>query len=121
MLNNALDYGISEQDFWSMTFAELDRLVESRRRMERKRLQEKASLNHNLGALVGRAFAVAMDNKNDYPTLEEAYPSLFNDTEEIKKKKEQKQERINELSALRFKQFAQSYNKKYKEVGKINE
>ena len=43
MLNNALDYGISEHDFWNMTFAELDRLVASKKRMEKYEAKEKAT------------------------------------------------------------------------------
>ena len=121
MLNNALDYGITEFDFWSMTFAELERVVASRKRVDRQRVQEIATLNHIHAALVGRAFGAAMDNKNDYPTLHEAYPNLFEDVEAIQKKKEEKQELINQLSIIRFKQFAQSYNKRFEEVAKINE
>ena len=44
-LANALDYGISEQEFWEMTLAELERAIESKRRVEKQRAQEKASLN----------------------------------------------------------------------------
>jgi hypothetical protein len=55
-----------------------------------------------------------MDGKNKLPDLEEAYPSLFDDTDRAEKKAEVKEN----LSALRFKQFALSYNKRFKEVVK---
>jgi hypothetical protein len=51
------------------------------------------------------------------PEIAEAYPTLF-DTKEIQEKKAEKQA---ELSALRFKQFATSFNKKFnKEEAKVN-
>ena len=109
MLNNALDYGISEAEFWEMTFAELDRLVDSKKRMEKLRAQEKATYDYILASLIGRAFAASMDNKNKFPEIHEVYPSLFDREERLNQKREQS----NQLSALRFKQFADSYNKKY--------
>lgn len=112
MLNNALDYGISEAEFWDMTFAELDRLVDSKKRMEKYRAQERATYDYILASLIGRAFAAGMDSKAKFPEIHEAYPSLF-DREE---RENQKREQSNQLSALRFKQFAQSYNKRFKEV-----
>ena len=112
MLNNALDYGISEADFWEMTFAELDRLVASKQRIEKHRAQERATYDYRHAALVGRAFAAGMDSKAKFPEIYEVYPSLFDKEERENQKKEQS----NQLSALRFKQFALSYNKKYKEV-----
>lgn len=112
MLNNALDYGISEFDFWNMTFAELDRLVDSKKRVEKLNAQERATFDYIHAALIGRSFATTMDSKNKFPELYEVYPSLFNP----KDREREKQILSNQLSALRFKQFAQSYNKRYKEV-----
>jgi hypothetical protein len=112
MLNNALDYGITETDFWNMTFAELDRLVASKKRMEKFRAQERATYDYILASLIGRAFSAGMDSKAQFPEIHEVYPSLF----DPKEREEQKQEQRNQLSALRFKQFAKSYNQKYKEV-----
>lgn len=112
MLDNALDYGISEKDFWEMTFAELDRVVASRRRMDKFRAKEQATYDYILAILMGRAFAASMDNKATFPEIHDVYPSLF----DVKERELQKQELSNQLSALRFKQFAHSYNKKYKEV-----
>ena len=112
MLNNALDYGISEADFWEMTFAELDRLVDSKKRMEKHWAQERATYDYIHAALIGRAFAASMDSKAKFPEIYEVYPSLF-DREE---RENQKREQSDQLSALRFKQFAHSHNKKFKEV-----
>ena len=118
MLNNALDVGISEHDFWEMTFAELDRLIESKRRVKNYQDRERATFDYILASLIGRAFAASMDNKATFPDIYDVYPSLFSEERE-----EKRQEVINQLSALRFKQFAQSYNNKFKnkEVANDNE
>ena len=46
------------------------------------------------------------------PDISEAYPSLF-DSKEIQ---EIKQEKKQQLSAIRFKQFANAFNKHFKEA-----
>lgn len=109
MLDNALDYGITEADFWNMTFAELDRVVASKKRLDKYNAQQKATYDYILAALIGRAFAAGMDSKATFPEIYEVYPSLFDKQE----REAQKQEQTNQLSALRFKQFANSYNKKF--------
>lgn len=114
VLNNALDYGISEFDFWNMTLAELNRAVESKKRLQKVQAQEKAYYDYILGDLIGRSIARIHSSSNHYPAVHEAYPALF-DAEVVE---ESIQEKKDELSVLRFKQFAQSYNKKFKEVGK---
>lgn len=91
-----------------MTFAEIERAIASYKRKQ----QEKASFDYILADLIGRSVARAYNSKNKLPTLAEAYPTLFSkevEAEEMQRKKD-------ELSALRFKQFATTYNKKYKEV-----
>jgi hypothetical protein len=92
-----------------MTIAELERYFASRQRMEKQRAQEKATFDYKLAELIGRSIARIYNSSNHMPDISEAYPSLF-DSEEIKAQKEKKQA---ELSALRFKQFAQSYNQKF--------
>lgn len=82
--------------------------------MERERAREKASFDYILGDLIGRSIARIYNSSARYPEISDVYPSLYV-AEEIQ---EAKQEKKAELSALRFKQFAASYNKKYKEVAK---
>ena len=117
-LDNALDYGISEHDFWNMTIAELTRAIASKKRIQKQQAQEKASFDYILADLIGRSISRLYSSSATVPEIAEVYPSLF-DSKEIE---EEKQEKRDELSILRFKQFAQSYNKKFKkEVGKENE
>lgn len=98
-----------------MTLAELIRLVESKKRVQLLQAKEKALYDYTLADLIGRSVARVYSSANNYPTIADAYPSLFS-AEEVE---EEIQTRKDELSALRFKQFAQSYNKQFKEVAKI--
>jgi hypothetical protein len=113
-LDTALDYGITEFEFWEMTLAELERAIESKRRMEKVRAQEKATFDYILADLIGRSIGRIYSSATKLPEISEVYSSLF----DSKTFEEKKQEQKAELSALRFKQFANSYNKKYKEVAK---
>ncbi len=96
-----------------MTIAELERLIESKKRVKKIRDQEKASFDYALADMVGRSIARIYSSSAKMPELYEIYPSLF-DSEEMQ---ERKQEQKDNLSALRFKQFAQAYNKKNKGGG----
>lgn len=96
-----------------MTFGEVFRAVESYNRVLKKREQEQACFDYILADLIGRSIARTQHSSNKMPDISEAYPSLFN-SEEIQEQREQK---LAELSALRFKQFANSYNQRFKEVG----
>lgn len=91
-----------------MTIAELERLIESKKRVKAQQDKEKASFDYILADLIGRSISRVYHSANKMPELHEAYPSLF-DSEEIEEKK---QEQLDELSALRFKQFAQAYSNK---------
>lgn len=109
----ALDYEISEADFWDMTIAELKRLIESKKRIKKVKDQEKAYFDYTLADLIGKSVSRIYNSSNTIPDISEAYPQLF-DSEEIQ---EQKQKQRDNLSAARFKQFAQAYNNNKKGGG----
>lgn len=92
-----------------MTFAEVNRAIAVKTKLKRAEMQEKASYDYLLADLIGRSVARLYNASITYPEIGEIYPTLF-DSEAIK---QQKQEQKMELSALRFKQFTQSYNKKF--------
>lgn len=98
-----------------MTISELERLIESKKRVKKIQDQEKASFDYILADLIGRSISRIYSSSATIPDIAEMYPTLF-DSEEIQEKKQEKKD---ELSAARFKQFAQAYNKKLndKEVG----
>ena len=117
-LENALDFGLTEHEFWNMTLAEFDRYISSKRRVQEREAKERASFDYILGDLIGRSIARVYNSSNTYPEIYDAYPAFF-EKESIE---EQRQERLNELSAQRFMAFAESFNKKFAEKeGKDNE
>ena len=108
MLDTALDYGITEEKFWDMTFAEIERAIKSANRVRKLQAQEQATYDYILANLITKGVSKVLGDKGSYPSIEEAYPGVFDDV--IAKAEEH---RMN-LSALRFKQFAQSYNSNFK-------
>ena len=112
-LDIALDFGLLERDFWEMSYAEIERYLSSRKRRMEAEERKKASFDYILADLMGRSISRIYSSSNKMPPISEVYPSLFSQEEEqaaMQKKKD-------ELSALRIKQFAQAFNKKFKEVG----
>ena len=116
-LDVALDYGISEHDFWEMTIAELERAINSKKRVQKREAQERASFDYILADMVGRSISRIYNSTNNIPSISEVYPTLF-DSKEYEEAKSVKQD---ELSALRFRQFAQSFNKRFKGVSNKDE
>lgn len=103
-----------------MTLAEIKRAMESKLRVRKIEAQEKATFDYILADLIGISMSRCLDaSKIQYPTIEEVYPNLFE--EKIIQKQEEKVKKQDELSALRFKLFAKSYNENYKEVAEVNE
>lgn len=101
-----------------MTLAEIVRFIESRKRVMKIDAKEKATFYYTLADLIGRSVARIHSSSNQMPKIADVFPSLF-DSEEIEEKLQEKKD---ELSALRFKQFTQSFNRKFnKEVGDKNE
>lgn len=97
-----------------MTFAELERVIKSKQRVRKIQAQEKASFDYKLADLIGRSVARVYNSKNRIPDIAEAYPTLFDEKEIADKKRAAKAE----ISAQRFKQFADSYNKRFNEGGR---
>ena len=103
-----------------MTLAEVNRAIESKRRVKQIQDQEKAGFDYILADLIGKSISRIYSSANTMPDISEVYPTLF-DAKEIQEKKEQQKV---ELSALRFKLFAKSYNDKFKkreEAQKVND
>lgn len=92
-----------------MTIGELKRAIESRKRVIKMQAQEKASLDYILADLIGRSIGRIYSSSTKIPPINEVYPTLF-DSEEIEDKVAEKKA---ELSALRFRQFADSFNRRW--------
>lgn len=95
-----------------MTPGEIGRAIESRNRMIKIEAREKATYDYIQANLIIKGISICLGDKGAYPKIEEAYPGLFDEV--IQEQENKIQERKNELSALRFKQFAQSYNERFK-------
>ena len=106
-------YGITEHEFWNMTLAEVVRAIETKKRIQKEEERRRASFDYILADLMGRSIARIYNSSNSIPSINEVYPSLF-ESEEIEEKIQDKRD---ELSALRFKQFAASFNKKNNRKG----
>lgn len=105
-----------------MTVGEVCRAIESKNRLVKIQAQEKASYDYIQATLIIKGISICLGDKSSFPTLQETYPGVFED--KVKEQEEKIQQKKMELSALRFKQFAQSYNNNFKnkEVPKqINE
>ena len=100
-----------------MTLSEIERAIASFNRVKKIQEQERAIYDYILADLIGRSVARILNSNNSMPEISEVYPNLFDNTA-IKQKQEEKKQ---ELSALRFKLFAQSFNDKYKGAQKVNE
>jgi hypothetical protein len=115
-----LFYGLRELDFWDMTIGEVVRYVKSQDKISRVRNQERASYDYILASLIVRGVSITLGSKEHYPSLEDTYPKLFDDIKQ--EQRESIEAKRMEVSALRFKQFAQSYNnRRNKEVLTSNE
>ena len=104
-----MDYGLSEFDFWNMTLAEIVRHIESKQRIQKMEAKDKAMFDYVLADLIGKSISRIYSSSATYPTIDEVFPTLF-EKEQIE---EQKQMKKDELSAIRFRQFAESFNKKF--------
>lgn len=93
-----------------MTLAEVNRAAESKIRITKIEDKKKASFDYMLADLIGRSVSRIYSSAGKMPSLSEAYPSLFDKEEE----QQTIQAKKAELTILRFKQFANSYNKRFK-------
>ena len=107
----ALECGIPEQEFWDSTLAEIERKLASIRKIQDRKNREKAYFIYSLSNLMTISMARLFNKEAKMPSLEECFPDFF-DSEEIVQEKEEQQANI---SAIRFKMFADSFNKRFRE------
>lgn len=112
LLLNALDYGITERDYWEMTPIEVIRAVSSKRKVKRIEMQEKATYDYILAQLITKGVAITLGSKDGFPEIHEVYKGVFDDV--IEEYEEKKKASKANISAVRFKKFAQSFNSNFK-------
>ena len=91
-----------------MTLAEITRYIKSYNRKKKQQAKEIAINNYILADLVGSS--IGRLYKGTFPKIQEVYPSLFEEGDEVD---EAIQEKKDQISAQRFLKFAQAYNKNY--------
>lgn len=110
-----MDCDIPEAQFWEMTIAELTRAIESANRKKKREEKERASFDYILASMIARGVQSAINGGEGIPEINEVYGTLFD--EDIEDKKRKKQEAKMQLSALRFKQYANFHNNKISNGG----
>lgn len=76
-------------------------------------MKERAVMDYKLADLFCHSMSRLYSSSAKLPDMKDVYSFLF-DEEDQEKIKEQEAERKAELSAIRFKQFADSFNKRFK-------
>ena len=98
-----------------MTIAEIKRTEESSKRRRKIELQEKASFDYTLAQLIAINVSKVLNSDSvTVPELQAVYPALF----DAKEMEEDKQKKLDEISMIRFKQFALAHNARKQEVDK---
>lgn len=100
-----------------MTFAELERAIASKRRVEKIRAQERASFDYIQAELIGKSIARIYSSSAKMPNIADAYPSLFDKQEIEEKQAEAKAQAF----ALKLKMFAHAHNTRLQGANNVNE
>ncbi len=95
-----------------MTPGEVNRHIDAQNKIRKLENQEKASYDYIQAQLIIKGIGIILSGKEEFPTLQQAYPGVFDDI--VAQQEEKIREQKMSLSALRFKQFAQSYNDRFK-------
>ena len=93
-----------------MTFSEIERAINSKKRVAKEQRKERAIFDYTLANLIGRNVARLYSSSITMPTLSAAYPDLF----DAKEEQEIIKEKAQEVSAIRFRLFASAHNQKIK-------
>lgn len=121
MLDNALDLGMTEQMFWESTIAEIERYTESKRRVTTHEQKKQCLNDYNLALLIRSSVSTVL-NGGEFPDIEEVYPELFNDSYSNSDNVTQTNNKpMADINTLRFLQFAEAHNKKFREKGGVSE
>lgn len=109
LLPAALQCGITVSDFWEMTYGEIVITIKAKNEVEKNRIREAATLNHHLANLIGLSVARLMDKNAKYPSLQEAFPGMFDDIVQEQQAPKQQDWRV---AKERLMQYAEAHNRK---------
>ena len=80
LLEQCMSIGMTEKDFYGSTFKQVKRYAESYTTREKLKMQEQAFFDYQLANMIGTSVARLFSNDVQYPSIDEAYPGIFNDT-----------------------------------------
>lgn len=92
-------------------------MVLSKKRIIERERKEKAYFDYILADIIGHSVGRLFDEKSTYPCIEDIYSDLYNS----KERQEEKQKQQEQISILRFKQFAENLNRKFNKEVATNE
>lgn len=135
LLEQCMSIGMTEKDFYDSTFKQVKRYAESYTTREKAKMQEQAFFDYQLANMIGTSVARLFSNDVQYPTIEEAYAGIFDDTNNTNDKettptKERKlgevdkeawddgltpEQRAEEIAFIRRMEQMEAMNKKLKE------
>ena len=70
--------------YWEMTYAEIKAAIDGNQKKVKGEMQVQAGIAYQLGSLIGIAF----HEPNKYPTIEKAFPKLFDNIQKIPDKQQ---------------------------------
>jgi hypothetical protein len=113
-LEDFLDMGLTEWQFWDMTLAELNRYAESFKRQQKRKAEEKAIADYRLADLIGYSMARLYSNSAKYPEIYDVYPAIFDKAAIEEARTKEKSKKTNDW----LMNFADSFNKSNSKEGK---
>ena len=111
-----LDAGITEWEFWNMTYGEIVNVIKTYNKRYVREQKEKALLTYRLADLIAAGVGMLFDKDAKMPQIYEAFPGLFE--EEKVKLQQAENERENQLYKARFIAFAESHNVRWGEMNR---
>jgi flagellar biosynthesis protein FliP len=109
LLQPSINLGLTEEAFWNMSVAEIQRFMEG----AVWRMKSQAQFDYTLANLIGVSVARIMSKDVSYPQIEEVYPDLFEDI--IKQKRQEKEQELKMNNSVNnFMAFAMKHNSRLK-------
>ena len=107
LLPLALQCGISIFDFYDMTFAEVQAVINAYFTKQKRELQQTASMVYAEASLTAMFVSRLISNKAKILTLYEAFPDLFKEEIKAEEKARQNEEK------MAFLKFVERHNKEF--------
>ena len=111
LLQPSIDFGLPEREFWEMTKAEVERFMKG----AAWRYKTQAQFDYVLADIIGISVARILNKDVRLPSVEQVYPSLFE--EEIKKQEQVSEDNKLINSQNNFLAFARAHNAKMRKEG----